>query len=235
MARIWIALLLAAIALAATVTVFAQSRTVETTAAVDVTVWKHAQTEQIYLSTRPADGRWTTHNTPVDLTTLSASGNFYQGSAIRVDVPVTVEVDAPAETPPVVETLPDVVTLDPDMERANVWVYLWNSQEFASIGEYPLRGSLIAFADFDAFTLDVHVTSGRRAGSFCNANPIRSDIVAELGCTGLRDVSHTAIDAVWLDYDGRFGDLTVSPLTYSCIRHNRSTASESVWACLIDE
>ena len=75
---------------------WAVTRTVETTAAVDVTVWKHATTDAIYLSTRPADGTWTTHNTPVDLSTLHSGGNFYQGSAIRVDVPVTVEVEEPA-------------------------------------------------------------------------------------------------------------------------------------------
>ena len=229
MSRIWIALVLATIALTAAATVAATARTVETTAAVDVTVWKHATTDTIYLSTRPADGTWTTHNTPVDLSTLHSGGNFYQGSAIRVDVPVTVEIDEGEE--PAIST-----GLDPDMEQANAWVYLWNSQEFASIGEYPLEASMVAYADFDAFSMDVHVTAGRRAGSFCNASPIRANIVAELGCTGLRDVDHTVIDTVWLQHDFRYPDsFTTSTFTYSCIRHNESDASTSVWACLVDD
>ena len=75
---------------------FAQSQTVETTAGVDVTVWKHAQTEAVYLSTRPADGDWTTHNVPVDLSRRHPEAtHWYVGSAIRVNVPVTVEVEAP--------------------------------------------------------------------------------------------------------------------------------------------
>ncbi len=65
---------------------------VTTTAAVEVTVWKHATTGNIYLSTRPADGTWTTHNTAVDFSTLHSSGQFYQGSAVTVQVPVTLDL-----------------------------------------------------------------------------------------------------------------------------------------------
>lgn len=71
---------------------YAATRTIDTTAAVDVTVWQHTETDAIYLSTRPADGTWTTHNTPVTLTPRPDSP-WLQGSAIRVDVPVTVEVE----------------------------------------------------------------------------------------------------------------------------------------------
>ena len=58
-----------------------------TTVNIDVTVWRSVRTDSIFVSTRPQGAGWTTHNTPVDLSQLSSSGNFYQGS------PVTVEVD----------------------------------------------------------------------------------------------------------------------------------------------
>ena len=54
---------------------------------IDVTVWKSVRTEAIFVSTRPEGERWTTHNTPIDLSNLSSSGRFYQG------LPVTVSVD----------------------------------------------------------------------------------------------------------------------------------------------
>ena len=55
---------------------------------IDVTVWQSLRTNNIFVSTRPAGAGWTTHNTPVDLTALSSSGNFYQGSP----VPITVDI-----------------------------------------------------------------------------------------------------------------------------------------------
>ena len=55
---------------------------------VDVTVWQSLRTNNIFVSTRPAGAGWTTHNTPVDLSALSSSGNFYQGSP----VPITVDI-----------------------------------------------------------------------------------------------------------------------------------------------
>ena len=42
----------------------AGSQTVETTADVEVRVWQSVHNDALYLSTRPADGTWTTHNTP---------------------------------------------------------------------------------------------------------------------------------------------------------------------------
>ena len=58
-----------------------------TSVTVDVTVWQSVRTGNIFVSTRPQGADWTTHNTPIDLSNLSSSGNFYQGS------PVTVAVD----------------------------------------------------------------------------------------------------------------------------------------------
>ena len=70
-----------------------------TTATVEVAVWQRVSDGALYLSTRPEGGRWTTHGEPLDMSALSASGRFRQGSAITVEVPVVAPV--PAEpTPP---------------------------------------------------------------------------------------------------------------------------------------
>ena len=55
---------------------------------VDVTVWQSLRTENIFVSTRPQGAGWTTHNTPVDLSALSSSGNFYQGSPVPIEVDI---------------------------------------------------------------------------------------------------------------------------------------------------
>ena len=57
-----------------------------TTVNIDVTVWRSVRTDSIFVSTRPQGASWTTHNTPVDLSQLSSSGSFYQGSPISVEV-----------------------------------------------------------------------------------------------------------------------------------------------------
>ena len=100
MKNLIIAALVAVIAIGGSVSVFAASQTVETTAAVEVTVWKHVASESIYLSTRPADGAWTTHNTAIDLSTLHPQfPSWYQGSAVTVSVPVSVTVEVPDPPP----------------------------------------------------------------------------------------------------------------------------------------
>ncbi|MYH68015.1 MAG: hypothetical protein F4152_05560 [Dehalococcoidia bacterium] len=54
---------------------------------IDVTVWRSVRfPERYFVSTRPEGQRWTTHNTIIDLTALSRSGNFYQGSPVPVEV-----------------------------------------------------------------------------------------------------------------------------------------------------
>ena len=55
---------------------------------IDVTVWQSLRTENIFVSTRPEGAGWTTFNTPIDLSQLSGSGNFYQGSAVTVAVDI---------------------------------------------------------------------------------------------------------------------------------------------------
>ena len=69
---------------------------VETEAVVEVTVWQRVSDGALYLSTRPAGGGWTTHRAALDMSGLSRSGNFRQGSAVTVEVPV--RVDLPGET-----------------------------------------------------------------------------------------------------------------------------------------
>lgn len=85
--------------------------TVRTTATVEVTVWKHIQTERIYLSTRPAGGEWTTHNRHIKLdpTEQATDGTWIQGSAVTVDVPITVATPD-LVPPPVIESEPTAQT-----------------------------------------------------------------------------------------------------------------------------
>ena len=55
---------------------------------INVTVWRSVRTGNTFVSTQAPGEAWDTHNTPIDLTNLSSSGNFYQGSAIPIDVEV---------------------------------------------------------------------------------------------------------------------------------------------------
>ena len=62
--------------------------TLPETVTVDVTVWEHVTTGTLYLSTRPQGQDWTTHTTPLDMSQLHEGRQFYQGSAITVEIPV---------------------------------------------------------------------------------------------------------------------------------------------------
>jgi len=59
---------------------------VGTTITINVTVWRSVRTGNTFISTQAPGERWITHNTPIDLSNLSSSGNFYQGSEIPVEV-----------------------------------------------------------------------------------------------------------------------------------------------------
>lgn len=95
MHRAIIAILVVVIALGGGAGIYAASQTVKTTASVDVMVWKAVDSGTLYLSTRPGGGRWTTHSDPVDPSTLTPGGRFYQTDPITVTVPLTVTVDVP--------------------------------------------------------------------------------------------------------------------------------------------
>lgn len=92
MKNLVIAALIVAVTVGGVVSVFAQS---QTTANVEVTVWQRVSDGSLYLSTRPEGGRWSTSDA-IDMSALSRSGRFRQGSAITVAVPVEVEAGGPA-------------------------------------------------------------------------------------------------------------------------------------------
>lgn len=90
MSRHRIRLLLLAIAglasLLAVTLVAAQSIS---TGTVEVRVWRNvADPERLHLSTRPAGGAWTTHETPLDMSELSPTRRWHQSSIISVDVDI---------------------------------------------------------------------------------------------------------------------------------------------------
>ena len=110
-----IAALVAVITIGGSVSVFAATQTVETTASVEVRVWQGVSDGSLYLSTRPEGGSWTTHNTALDMSEISSSRRFRQSSFVTVAVPVSVTVpDSP--TPP---------SMQPDSQQEGIgaWEY----------------------------------------------------------------------------------------------------------------
>lgn len=96
MTRPIIAALIAAIAIGGALGAFAATRTVDTTASVDVRVWRRISDGELFISTRPHDAEeWNTLDEPLDMTGLSRSGHFQLSNAVTVDVPVSVEVEVP--------------------------------------------------------------------------------------------------------------------------------------------
>lgn len=99
-----IAALVAVIATGGALGAFAA--TYDTTANVEVRVWQRISDGTLFLSTRPEDGTWTTHNTALDMSEVSSSGRFRQSSFVTVGVPVTVEVPDSPEEPSATVTVP---------------------------------------------------------------------------------------------------------------------------------
>ncbi len=87
--------LIAAIAVGGALGAFATSQTIETEADVHVRVWRSVSTGNLYLSTRPQGGEWTTHSTPLDMSERSPSGGFDQSNFVTI----TVEVEVPDPEP----------------------------------------------------------------------------------------------------------------------------------------
>ncbi len=88
MKNLIIAACVAVIAIGGSVSVFAVSDPV-----VDVRVWQSVTDESLlYVSTKPAGGSWTTHNTALDMSEISASGRFRQSNFITVDADGSVTV-----------------------------------------------------------------------------------------------------------------------------------------------
>ena len=108
-----IAALIAAIAIGSALGAFAATRTIETEADVHVRVWRSVSTGNLFLSTRPEGGEWTTHNTPLDMSARSDSGAFDQSNFVTITVPLTVEVDVPDPEPTTTPTPPPTPTQAP--------------------------------------------------------------------------------------------------------------------------
>ena len=99
MKTVIIVALIVAIAIGSALGAFAATRTVRTEADVEVKVWRSVATGNLFVSTRPEGGEWTTHNRPLDMSRLSESGSFYESSSVLVTVPIEVEVPDPTPTP----------------------------------------------------------------------------------------------------------------------------------------
>ena len=115
MTRTIIAALIAAIAIGGALGAFAVTRTVDTTASVDVRVWRRISDGELFISTRPHDAEnWDTVDEPLDMTGLSRSGHFQLSNQVTVDIPVSVEVDVPdpVRTDPTPRPAPTAVPSD---------------------------------------------------------------------------------------------------------------------------
>ena len=58
-----------------------------------MTVWHRIRDGALFVSTRPEGAGWKTHNTPIDMSKLSGSGRFYQGSPVSISVTVERPLD----------------------------------------------------------------------------------------------------------------------------------------------
>ena len=94
--------LIAAIAIGGALGAFAATRTVETTANVDVRVWQRASDGELFISTRPEGSGaagWAT-SAALDMSERHSSGRYYLSPLVTVAVPVEVEVpDVERATP----------------------------------------------------------------------------------------------------------------------------------------
>lgn len=95
-----IAAVIAAIAIGSALGAFAATRTVETTANVEVRVWRRISDGELFLSTRPTGGEWATSDAPLNMTALSNSGRFQLSSVITAAIPISVVVDVPEGAEP---------------------------------------------------------------------------------------------------------------------------------------
>ena len=88
-----IAALIAAIAIGGALGAFAATRTIETTANVEVRVWKRISDGELFLSTRPQGGEWHTRDAELEFDELNESGRFQLSTSVTVAVTVEIEVE----------------------------------------------------------------------------------------------------------------------------------------------
>ncbi len=97
MTRWFLALLVGAIAVGGAAFAFAQNTR---TVTVEVTVWRSvADPSLIYVSTRPEGGGWRTHQTALDMSGFSKSGNYHQSNPVAVEVTLREAEPAPSPVP----------------------------------------------------------------------------------------------------------------------------------------
>ncbi len=96
-----IAALVPLLAIGSALSAYAASRTIETEALVEVRVWQSRADDSLYLSTRPEEGEWTTHDARMRLTGDGGSDHFALSSAATISLPVVVEVEDPEIVLPV--------------------------------------------------------------------------------------------------------------------------------------
>ena len=100
---------------------------------VEVRVWQRLSNGSLYLSTRPEGGEWTTHNTALDMSETSPSGQFRQSSFVTVHVPFPVA--APEESGPdsEIDSVPTTGPFEGDGETSNGITYIARDN---SLGEF---------------------------------------------------------------------------------------------------
>ena len=110
-----IAAIIGAIAIGGALMAFAATRTVETTANVEVRVWRRISDGELFLSTRQQGvDDWSTVDAPLNMSALSNSGRFQLSTVITVAVPISVEVEVPAGAEPTKVPPPLAKPIDSD-------------------------------------------------------------------------------------------------------------------------
>ena len=149
MNRAIIAALIAAIAIGGALGAFAATRTIETTANVEVRVWKRISDGELFLSTRPPEGQWTTHDAPLNLSELSRSGRFQLSSIVTAAVPVSVEVDVPdaAQGVPTRASAPTATPSDSDTPVAGPCCEVRGMEDVTGLQD-QVRQRMLAVIEF---------------------------------------------------------------------------------------
>ena len=195
--------LVAAIAIGGALGAFATSQTIETEANVEVTVWQRVSDGSLYLSTRPEGGTWITDNQALDMSNLSTSGRFRQGSAVKVAVPVTVEASPGSPT---------------------VFVKLWD--DYSRYGTYwGLDGTITANIGAGEFDIDVYLSAdGGQTwpGDCSNSDVAIVNVATDLFCD---DIKVSQINAIKVVHEGVSYE-AVDDRHYRC-----SSRGNGEWAC----
>ena len=149
MNRAIIAALIAAIAIGGALGAFAATRTIETTANVEVRVWRRISDGELFLSTRPPQGQWTTHDAPLNLSELSRSGRFQLSSIVTAAIPVSVEVDVPdaAQAVPTRIAAPTATPSDSDTPVAGPCCEVRGMEDITGLQD-QVRQRMLAVIEF---------------------------------------------------------------------------------------